>query len=99
MGCSNRPMQPSGLLLPPYSPQLNPIEVCFGMLKRWIQSHANLVFPLYPEKVLQVAMIQCTSNNQDTCKNLYRHGGYSEVKLRDLVFDNLMHRNIEVDYP
>ena len=36
------------LFLPPYSPELNPIEVCFGQLKRWIRKHANLVFPLYP---------------------------------------------------
>ena len=25
------------LFLPPYSPEFNPIEVCFGLLKRWIQ--------------------------------------------------------------
>ena len=25
------------IYLPPYSPELNPIEVCFGKLKRWIQ--------------------------------------------------------------
>ncbi|KAG6942215.1 hypothetical protein JG688_00018254, partial [Phytophthora aleatoria] len=28
--------------LPPYSPDLNPIEVGFSLLKRWIQRHANM---------------------------------------------------------
>ena len=44
------------IYLPPYSLELNPIEVCFGQLKRWIQINVNLIFPLYPEMVLDVAM-------------------------------------------
>ncbi|KAE9357657.1 hypothetical protein PR003_g1684 [Phytophthora rubi] len=44
------------LFLPPYCPQCNPIEVLFGQLKRWLARHANLTFPLYPEKVLEVAV-------------------------------------------
>ena len=48
------------LFLPPYSPELNPIELCFGRLKEWIQKHANLTFPLYPKAVLEVAMRYCT---------------------------------------
>ena len=30
--------------LPPYCPHLNPIEIGFGQLKKWIQKHANLAF-------------------------------------------------------
>eukprot|EP00957_Ditylum_brightwellii_P104517 7963480-Ditylum_brightwellii.AAC.1 len=41
------------LFLLPYAPQLNPIKVCFGQLKRWIQKEANLMFPLYPELTLE----------------------------------------------
>ncbi len=44
------------LYLPPYTPSLNPIEVCFSLLKRWINKNANLIFPLYPEAVLNIAM-------------------------------------------
>ena len=40
------------LFLPPYSPELNPIEIGFGLLKGWIQKNANLVFPLFPAEVL-----------------------------------------------
>ena len=61
------------LFLPPYSPDLNPIEYCFGLLKRWIQRHANLVFPLYPTKVLEVAIRRCV---KESSMSLYSHCGY-----------------------
>ncbi|OWZ01815.1 Transposase [Phytophthora megakarya] len=34
--------------LPPYYPQLNPIEVGFLLLKRWIQRNATLAFSFAP---------------------------------------------------
>ena len=46
------------ICLLPHSPELNPTEVCFGQLKRWIQKHANIVFLLHLEKVLEVAMTE-----------------------------------------
>lgn len=78
-------MTGAGLIfLPPYSPQLNPIEFAFGRLKAWIQKHANLDFPLYPEQVLRAAMPSC-------CKDtgflgVYSHCGYATGSLRDLAF-------------
>lgn len=33
--------------LPPYSPHLNPIEVGFALVKKWIEKHANIVYCLY----------------------------------------------------
>ena len=77
------------IFLPPYSPELNPIEVLFGQLKRWIQKHANLVFPLYPERVLEVAMPKCTEPSS-SATGLYSHCGYDEHELREDVFDTLM---------
>lgn len=47
------------IFLPPCSPQLKLIELCFGQLKSWIQKYANLVFPLYLKKVLKVVMPVC----------------------------------------
>jgi transposase len=85
------------IYLPPYSPQLNPIEVCFGNLKRWIQKHANLVFPLYPSTVLDLAMVRCISSKDDTCRNLYSHCGYSESELRESTFRSLINREREED--
>ncbi|KAE9021322.1 hypothetical protein PR002_g12289 [Phytophthora rubi] len=43
--------------LPPYSPDLNPIEVGFSLLKRWIQRYANMAFPEAPLVVLKVKRI------------------------------------------
>ena len=76
------------LFLPPYSPQLNPIEVCFGRLKKWIQKKANLVFPLYPEMVLDVAMKRCTETSEGT-KGEYSYCGYDERGLKETIFDSL----------
>ena len=77
------------IYLPPYSPELNPIEVCFGQLKRWIQKHANLVFPLYPEKVLDVAMPACTKDIEHGTLGLYGHCGYDDGELRSHFFEDL----------
>ena len=78
------------LYLPPYSPELNPIEVCFGRLKAWIQKYANLVFPLYPNLVLEVAMKECTKES-DGALGLYAHCGYEYGGLHDAVFDRVIH--------
>lgn len=39
------------LYLPPYCPQLYPVEVVFGHLKQWLVFHANLVFPSVPSNI------------------------------------------------
>ena len=77
------------IYLPPYSPELNPIEVCFGQLKRWIQKNANLVFPLYPEMVLDVAMRACTKDIKQGTLGLYGHCGYDDNSLRSNFFEEL----------
>lgn len=78
------------LFLPPYCPELNPIEVCFGSLKKWIQKHANLVFPLYPDAVLDVAMRSCVNGISAGALGVYGHCGYEQDGLRRVAFDNLM---------
>lgn len=77
------------LFLPPYAPQLNPIEVCFGQLKQWIQSKANLVFPLYPELVLEIAMRECTRASENDAIGEYAHCGYKKYGIEQSVFDRL----------
>ena len=77
------------IFLPPYSPELNPIEVCFGQLKRWIQKHANLVFPHYPEMVLDVAMPACTQEIDKGTLGLFGHCGYDNGELRHNFFEDL----------
>ena len=77
------------VFLPPHSPELNPIEVCFGQLKRWIQKHANLIFPLHPEMVLEVAMPACTKDIDHGTLGLYGHCGYDNGGLRVNFFEDL----------
>ena len=81
------------IFLPPYSPELNPIEVCFGQLKRWIQKHANLAFPPHPEMVLEVAMQACTNKNTSDTLGLFSHCGYDAGELRKNFFEDLQIRN------
>lgn len=57
----------------------------FSQLKRWIQRHANLVLPLYPELVLKITMRECVKAN-GIGVNLFRHCGYSDGALEDVIF-------------
>lgn len=67
--------------LPPYSPDLNPIEVGFSLLKRWIQRHANMAFREDPLAVLKVAMYKCTKQKDEVGENLYSHCGYMSNEI------------------
>lgn len=80
------------LYLPPYSPQLNPIEALFGQLKRWIQRYANLAFPILPDMVLDIAMVECVKENSD-CTGLLHHCGYDQAGLNSTAFDLLLDNN------
>ena len=76
------------IFLPSYTPELNPIEISFGLLKRWIQKKANLVFPLYPELVLEVGMKECIKDKN--ALSLYKHCGYLSSALDNDKFNSLM---------
>jgi transposase len=71
--------------LPPYSPDLNPIEVGFSLLKRWLMKHGHLAYREAPEAVMAVALRECTRVKEATGYGLYRHCGYhtSELKIAE----------------
>jgi hypothetical protein len=71
--------------LPPYSPDLNPIEVAFSLLKRWIQKHGHLAFKEAPAAVMAVALKACTKKDEDVGYGLYRHCGYLPSALNVAV--------------
>ena len=81
--------------LPPYSLDLNPIEVCFGQLKRWIQKNTNIVFPLHQEKVLEVTMSACTKDMDSSALGLHGHCGCNNGGLLLHFFEAL--QNIRND--
>ena len=62
------------IFLPPYCPHLNPIEFMFGLLKKWIQKHANVAFGHDPVGLAPYALTQCTKGVDIV--NVYRHCGY-----------------------
>jgi transposase len=67
--------------LPPYSPDLNPIEVGFSLLKRWVQRHASFAFKEAPVETMEVALRECTKRHEQVGYGLYRHCGYFENAL------------------
>lgn len=71
--------------LPPYCPHLNPIEVGFSLVKRWIQRHAYLAFTRAPELVFDLALASCASADPIGV-NLYSHCGYDAAGLIDEMF-------------
>ncbi|KAG6944093.1 hypothetical protein JG688_00017268, partial [Phytophthora aleatoria] len=67
--------------LPPFSPNLKPIEVGFSLLMRWIQRHGNMAFRENPLTVLRVAMYYCTRQKEEVGENLHSHCGYKRNAL------------------
>lgn len=61
--------------LPPYSPDLNPIELCFAKLKTLVRAaRCRTIETLWP---LLGACLQRFS--PDECRNYFRHAGYSDA--------------------
>jgi transposase len=73
------------IYLPPYSPQLNPIQKGFGLLKQWLAKNADHVFRECPDPVLDVAMRECI-NLRRSGYTFYESCGYSDTSLIEEVF-------------
>ena len=62
--------------LPPYSPDLNPIELCFAKLKAIVRAArcrtTDTLWPLLGESLQHFS--------PDECRNYFRHAGYSVAK-------------------
>jgi transposase len=65
------------IFLPPYSPELNPIEICFSLLKRYVQKHFSASFRKYPVETLEVCLKRCTESHKNNVLNIYAHCGYN----------------------
>ncbi len=57
------------------SPQSDPIEVAFGLVKKWIEKHANLTFHRNPEECLDIAFQSIGNGDAFIATNLYQHYG------------------------
>ena len=61
--------------LPPYSPDLNPIEEAFGCIKAWIRRHSKE----YEEKGygdVDIITIACQEVTEEKARGYYQHAGY-----------------------
>ena len=62
------------LFLPPYSPDLNPIEETFSYIKGYLRKHDTLLQVIPdPSTVVRSAFNSLTPQ---MCQNWIRHGGY-----------------------
>ena len=61
------------LYLPPYSPDLNPIEMAFAKLKAHLRKAAERSIPALWDRIGTV--LDLFSANQ--CQNFFRHAGYA----------------------
>ena len=80
------------IFLPPYCPQLNPIELAFNSLKNWIKRYASHAYKLSPVDVLSLALANCTKqmiNENSGIKALrhcdYMRDGMLEIEVPDIV--------------
>jgi len=62
------------VFLPPYSPELNPVEGVFSIVKAWIQSN-ELMFLISPD-IDDIIFRAFMYVSQSDVMNLYHHCGY-----------------------
>lgn len=60
------------LYLPPYSPDLNPIELAFSKLKAHLRKAAEQTIPCLLRRIGRVV----TDLSAQECRNYFRHAGY-----------------------
>ena len=63
------------LFLPPYSPDLNPIEMAFAKLKNHLRSAGARTF----DAVFKAVADACELYTHDECLNYFKHAGYAST--------------------
>ncbi|KIM62380.1 hypothetical protein SCLCIDRAFT_79530, partial [Scleroderma citrinum Foug A] len=62
------------LFLPPYSPDLNPIEESFSALKAYLRHHAHRIHGQDDPVATLIEATSCVT--ADKCQGWVRHAGY-----------------------
>ena len=60
------------LYLPPYSPDLNPIEPAFGKVKAHVRKAAEHTIPRLLRRIGRIV----TGFSAQECRSFFRHAGY-----------------------
>ena len=71
------------IYLPPYCPELNPIEVCFSQVKSNLRRTQALVNAPDPSWTIRRTTHSVVS--VELCRELYRHAGYNCPSSSDLA--------------
>lgn len=61
------------LFLPPYSPDLNPIELTFSYIKQYLRNHEDIIHIIQSTQLVKAAFDSLTS---EMCNNWIQHCGY-----------------------
>jgi len=77
------------IFLPPYSPELNPIETCFSLLKAKLKKDLFYAFRHSPMETISVALKVCTGGYKNCIRDLYHHSGYVRGKLIKEIICNI----------
>ena len=64
------------LYLPPYSPDLNPIEQAFAKIKHWMRSAQKRTI----EDICRHIGALITTIQPDECSNYFENAGYASIK-------------------
>lgn len=66
------------LYLPPYSPDLMPIEEAFSVYKAWIRRHGDEIraYCGHPQTILLRGIIECLGNGNTRAKGFFENCGY-----------------------
>ena len=59
--------------LPPYSPDMNPIEMAFAKIKAYLRAHTCSNF----NQIAQALKESLDSFTEEICTNLFRHANYA----------------------
>jgi transposase len=73
------------LYLPPYSPDLNPIEMVFSKLKTLVRKFKLRKVDELWQKLGEL----CDAFTPEQCKNYFRHAGYEKINDSTLFQDTL----------
>lgn len=63
--------------LPPYSPQLNPIEFAFALIKKFFQKNCNLAFSHSPAECVFLAL-KSVASQECVAVKMFEHCGYGQ---------------------
>ena len=61
------------IFLPPYSPDMNPIELTFSYIKAYLKNHEDIIHTVQPTELVKSAFDSLTP---EMCTNWIRHCGY-----------------------